>query len=310
MIYLITVNYNTGSYTIEFLNSLRAVKTDFRLIIVDNCSKTEDYNLLKDFIRKPEESNRITESVELFTKDAGWQMLLIRSEVNGGWSAGNNIGIRLAMEQPDFDSIALINNDTEVEPSFLDEILSFRKSNASADLIGCRILYANPSNVIWFDGGQYHKHSCRANHIHENKTLDEVGSSKEPRQTGFITGCFTYISKKCLDKIGLLDEDLFMYNEDLEYCIRAHKKGLKLYHVPSAVIWHKIIPTSSVFATYWGARNKFRVARKHSNVFDRVYMVLLYVVARIPRFLNWLTKGRTDLIKAQTKGMFDGLFKK
>jgi len=311
MTYLITLNYNSSQYTIDFLESLENVKTDYRLIVVDNCSNSEDFKRLKKNIDTKAQAKYIDQDASNFIFEAQTKIILIREEVNRGFSAGNNQGIRIACKQADFDGIVLINNDTFVEPGFLNEILKFRKLKASADLIGCRILFDEPNDLIWYDGGKYYKHTARAIHINENKYISEIDSSTEPRQTGFITGCFMYISKHCIERIGLLDESLFMYNEDMEYCVRASKNGLHLYQVPTAVIWHRISTRSgmktSCFAAYWGARNKFKVSRMHLNFVDQAYTLILYVLTRIPRFLSWLVHGRTDLIKAQTKGLIDGL---
>lgn len=310
MLYLITINYNNSPYTLDLLKSLSQVKTRFRLILVDNASATEDFEKLSTFFKHGAESSKYTEEANCFLNDSSKQFLLVRENENRGFSAGNNAGIRIAQKQADFDGVALINNDTEVDPNFLEEVLHYRDQNKSADLIGCRIFYANPSDLLWYDGGTYYKHSCRAKHLHMNKNLAEIQSSNLPCPTGFITGCFMYISKHCIDKIGLLDENLFMYNEDLEYCIRAQKMDLQLYHVPSAVIWHKISPVSSPFSLYWGARNRFKVAKKHSSSFDYAYTLAFYLLTRIPRFAVWLSKGRIDLINAQLRGMRHGLANK
>jgi len=310
MLYLITINYNNSHYTIDLLKSLSHIKTSFRLILVDNASVTEDFNRLSTFIKQGIDSSKYTDDSSRFLNDSSKQFLLVRENMNLGFSAGNNAGIRIAQEQVDFEAVALLNNDTEVDPFFLDEIQKFRNQNEFADLIGCRIFYANQRDVLLYDGGTYYKHSCRAKHLHMNMKLAEFKSSNLPRPTGFITGCFMYISKNSINKIGLLDENLFMYNEDLEYCIRAHKMGLKLYYVPTAVIYHKITSISSPFSIYWAARNRFKVAKKHTNTFDFSYTIIFYLLSRIPRFIIWFSKGRTDLIKAQIKGMMHGLNKK
>jgi len=307
MLYLITINYNNSPFTIDLLKSLSYVKTSFRLILVDNASAVEDFNSLSTFVKQGEDSSKYTEDSTRFLNDPSKQFLLVRENKNLGFSAGNNAGIRIAQQQADFEAVALLNNDTEVDPFFLDEILQFRKQNELADLIGCRIFYANQRDVLLYDGGTYYKHSCRAKHLHMNRRLTEIQTSDLPHQTGFITGCFMYISKNCIDKIGLLDETLFMYNEDLEYCIRAHKMGLKLYYVPKAVIYHKISSISSPFSIYWAARNRFKVAKKHTNTFDFSYTLVFYLLSRIPRFMIWLSKGRIDLIKAQMRGLMHGL---
>lgn len=307
MTYLISLNYNNSQLTIEFLESLRPVKTEFRLILVDNHSTIEDFEVLRSFIEKDNQSQFIPQEIEYYRFDKQIRTLLVREDKNLGFAAGNNRGIEIARNQQDFEAVVLINNDTEVDPHFLDEILNFRKQNEAADLIGCRIFFDAPKNVLWYDGGKYYKHTCRAEHINENKHVSQVQALITPQKTTFITGCFMYISKRCLDRIGLLNDTFFMYNEDLEYCIRAMKNGLSLYYVPTAIIRHKIKPVSSAFSTYWGARNRFKLAKLHSSKIDQLITFAFYIFTRFPRFAVWFKEGRTELIKAQLKGMIDGL---
>lgn len=309
MTYLISLNYNSSLYTIEFLQSLEHVTTDYKLILVDNHSTPEDFEIVKNYIENKADALYVSQDAEHFQFNSQVRILLVKEDQNRGFAAGNNRGIQIARNQSDFEAVALINNDTEVEPNFLDEILNYRKQNMKADLIGCRIFFEAPKDVILYDGGKFFKHSTRAVHLNQNKHISQILVSNAPRQTEYITGCFMYISKHCLDTIGLLNETFFMYHEDLEYCIRAMKNGLSLYYVPTAVIRHKIVPKSSPFSAYWGARNRFKVAKLHSTSFDRTYTFIFYLLTRIPRYTIWLIKGRTNLIKAQTKGIIDGLKK-
>lgn len=311
MIYLITINYNSSSYTIDFFESLKKVKTDYRLIIVDNDSNDSDYQKLKEFFLQNDYVKILEEDYPDYNFNDETRILVVRQKDNLGFAGGNNVGIKIAINQDDFDGVALINNDTYVAPDFLDEILNFKNSLWNADLIGCRILLENPDDVIWYDGGIFHKHSTRATHINENKKLEQVSKDLKPKKVSFITGCFMFISKKCIQEIGLLDDNLFMYNEDLEYCIRAQKNGLLLYQVPSSVIWHRISEragtNSTEFSAYWGARNRFVVSKKHSTKTDQFWTIFFYIFTRVPRFTKWIINGRTGLIKSQIKGMFDGL---
>lgn len=309
MTYLITINFNSSRYTIELLQSLEQVKTPYRLIIVDNQSTPDDFEILKKYVESKSSALYLSHNFDDFQFNHQVRIILIREEKNQGFAAGNNRGIQIARKQSDFEAVALINNDTEVYPNFLDEVLYFGKQNEKADIIGCRILFESPENVIWYDGGKFFKHSTRAVHINENKHISRIQTPKVPQRTGFITGCFMFITKHCLDTIGLLDETFFMYNEDLEYCVRATKNGLSLFYVPTSIIRHKIVPTSSPFATYWGARNRFKIAQLHSSLFDLIYTILFYLLTRIPTYTIWLFKGRIDLIKAQISGIIDGIKK-
>jgi GT2 family glycosyltransferase len=306
MIYLIALNYNSSRLTIEFLESLTKVPTPYRLILVDNQSQDSDFERLSAYLKERFPEMEVSNEAQ-FTSDPQQRVLLIREPVNLGFAAGNNRGIRTALEQKDMEAVLLINNDTEVSPDFLEELLACRKAHPNVDLMGCRIFYAAAPDTLWYDGGRFYRHSTRSAHIHQDRTLKEVEASVLPHPTEFITGCCLYVSRACLDTIGLLDESLFMYNEDLEYCIRAQKAGLRLFHVPSAVIWHKVSSEPSPFSAYWGAKNRFRVSRLHASFSDRIFTFVFYILTRIPIFTRWLLAGKTSLILAQMKGFRDGL---
>jgi hypothetical protein len=238
-------------------------------------------------------------------------MVLIKGTENIGFAAGNNLGIKLAQEQSDFEAVVLLNNDTIVHPYFLYEILKYKSQNISANLIGGRIFLYEPNDVLWYDGGKLCTLITRATHTNQNRNILEIPANSKPHKTQFITGCLFYISKKCLEQIGLLEESLFMYCEDIEYCLRAKKKGFTLYYVPNSVIWHKVGKSSggkiSGFSTYWGTRNRIKVARLHLNFYSVLLTISFLVLSRIPRFIEWYSKGRIDIIKAQIKGIKDGL---
>lgn len=309
MIYIITLNYNTCKDTIDCLESLKAVLTPFCVVVVDNASAKDDFSLLSDYV----EANagvRLAMHKDEHLVNRG-RLFLIRSDSNLGFSGGNNVGIRLAMAQPDFEGVVLLNNDTVVDPKFLQEILSFREKEKEAHLIGGRIFYHDTPDKLSFDGGVFNRYTCKAVHLHENQLISEVGVASEPFETGFITGCLMYISPYCLTTIGLLDESFFMYSEDLDYCIRAQRAGIKLYVVPTSVIWHKVSSSTgglmSPFSAYWISRNKFRIAKRYLNGFEQASSFMYFWVTRIPRFIKWLLQGHSAVIKAQLKGASDGL---
>jgi len=309
MIYIITINYNNSGDTIECIESLKAVPTNCRVIVVDNASEQDDFEVLSQYI---EQSGGIQISTNRGENDLNQgRLFLIKSATNLGFSGGNNTGIRIAMSQPHFEGVVLLNNDTLVDPNFLEELLRCRADNENAHLIGGRIFYEDTPNKLWYDGGIFNRYIGKAIHIHENKFIDEVVGLNEPQKTGFITGCLMFISPYCLEKIGLLDDSYFMYSEDLDYCIRAQRSGLSLYVVPTCIIWHKVSSSTggvlSAFSAYWISRNKFRIARLYLNRFEQATTYLYFWGTRIPRYIMWFLQGRKDVIKAQVKGAMDGM---
>ena len=72
--------------------------------------------------------------------------------------------------------------------------------------------------------------------------VDEVdrGQFEEEKETGFATGCAVMISREVIERVGLLDDDFFLYFEDLDYSLRVKEAGLKVMYCPKSIIWHKI----------------------------------------------------------------------
>ncbi|MDP4277420.1 MAG: glycosyltransferase family 2 protein [Bacteroidota bacterium] len=311
MIYLITINYNNSGDTIECLKSLQAVRSTFNIIVIDNCSGKDDADALRRFVEEEQHGKSVSDQAGNSIFDDQIRLLLVMESRNLGFSGGNNHGIQLALEQDDFEGVVLLNNDTIVHPEFLNEIIRFRQGNKAADIIGGRIFLYQSKDILWYDGGNYNKRIGKPVHINENRNISEVLAKDTPHETEFITGCLMFISKKCLETTGLLNEALFMYSEDLDYCIRAREKGLKLYQVPTSVIWHKFSASSggelSEFSAYWIIRNRFLVARWHASRFDQFSTFAYFLISRIPRFIKWGIQGHKGVIKAQLRGMIDGL---
>jgi GT2 family glycosyltransferase len=290
---------------------LDCVETVFRIILIDNYSVPEDFKVLMEYVKTTTQAQLVLTSIDEFDFDFHSRIILVKGSSNVGFAAGNNLGIRIAQKQKDFDGVVLLNNDTIVHPKFLDEILNYKDLNAEANLIGGRIFLYGKRDTIWYDGGKLNKSILRATHINQNKKISQISSNKTPNKTQFITGCLLYISKSCLNNIGLLNESLFMYCEDLEYCLRAKNNGLLLVQVPTSIIWHKVGASSSKktssFAAYWGARNRIRVSQLHQKFWGKLLTLSFFVATRIPRFFIWLLNGNSGNIKAQIKGIADGL---
>jgi len=309
MTYIIIINYNNSFDTIDCIRSLERARGFFKVIVVDNGSSSTDYLKLKEFFQTI--NNASSYSIdELLLAGVSTQYTLIRSEENLGFAGGNNLAIKIAIGQSDFQNILLLNNDTLVDTNFLEELTQFHKKNDGYHLIGGRIFFENKKDKIWYDGGRYNKYSTSVTHTNENKLLSEISGDENPHETDFITGCLLFIPGNALQKIGLLDESFFMYFEDLDYCLRAKNEGFKLYHVPKSMIWHKIGSSSggklSVFAAYWLAKNRIKIAFKHHGFLIQLSTALFYLFTRVPRFCKWIMLGHAGIIVAQSKGFIDG----
>lgn len=156
---------------------------------------------------------------------------------NIGFSGGNNVGIRRALEK-DADYVLLLNDDTEVSKDFLSLLVEIAEKRPDAGMFGPRIFFFDHPDKIWFDGAIFDPEQSRI-------TFPIAGEKGEVLQdavteSDFITGCAVLVKRNLLEEIGLLNDFFFIYWEDVDWGLRAVKAGKKNLVVHNAHIWHKV----------------------------------------------------------------------
>lgn len=220
---IIIVNYNTKDLLIQCLESVaQATKDlDVEIIVVDNGSTDNSV----------EESKR-------------FQVKLIENKKNLGYAAGNNVGIKQAQGK----YILLLNSDTLVEKETIPKMLKFMEENPKVGVASCRVELPDGSldpachrgfptpwaSLTYFLGleklfpkstifGQYHLGFLLMDKPHE---IDSP------------SGAFYLVRHEVIEKVGLLDEDYFMYGEDLDWSYRIRQAGFKIMYYPGVKIIH------------------------------------------------------------------------
>ena len=222
---VIIVNYNVKDFLEQALISIRRALQNIQseIIVVDNASVDGSVQMLKE--RFPD-------------------VHLIESKKNVGFSAGNNLGINIA----NGEFIVLINPDTVVQEDTFTKLLDFFKSQPDASAATCKILNPDgtfsidcrhsvptPLTAFWKLIGLNRLYPKSRIFAKYNLTyLDE----NELNQVEAISGSFMMLRKEVVKKIGGLDEDFFMYCEDIDYCHRINKAGGKIFYVPDSQIVH------------------------------------------------------------------------
>lgn len=171
-------------------------------------------------------------SVEMVEK---FKVELIKNKNNFGFAKANNQGIRIAKGE----YILLLNSDTEVKPGCLEKLVEFAKEHSWAGVIGARLL--NPDGSI--QPSVYHfptlLRAMKEYWLGQKGTCEKYApKDKRPVEVEAVVGAAMLIPKKVFDKVGLLDERYFMYFEDLDFCRRVKRAGLKVLYLPQAEIIH------------------------------------------------------------------------
>ncbi|MFZ5845083.1 MAG: glycosyltransferase, partial [Patescibacteria group bacterium] len=186
------------------------------------------------------------DSVVVIKKAHPW-VTLIETGTNLGFTGGNNVGIKKALNDG-ADFVWLLNNDTIVDKKALSILAPFQK-DPRVGVAGGKIYFApgfefhhdryrprERGRVIWFAGGQVDWANMYVSH----RGVDEVdrGQYDQITETPFITGCSMMVARQVFDRVGLLDDKFYLYLEDFDFCRRASRVGFKLLYVPTSVIWH------------------------------------------------------------------------
>ena len=287
-VFIILVNYNGVTDTLECIKSLESIYyKNYEIVVVDNDSTDNSLHILKEKI--------------------GYKHHVISSNKNGGFAFGNNIGIRYALEKG-ADYVLLINNDTTVEPDFLDELVNSMEKNDECGITTGLILNYYDKNLVWYAGGEINWNRFYGYHKHENENINRLRLYEN--EVSFATGCLMLIRSEVITKVGELPEEYFMYYEDVDYCANIQENGYKIYFNPKSIIYHKISATSgeseSPFAITWNTRNRVNFINKYrykiSNI-NYIKLILFFYITRIIKFIKYISKGRLDKARALLHGL-------
>jgi GT2 family glycosyltransferase len=263
---IIILNWNGKEDTIECLESLKHLTyPNYEIMLVDNGSKDGSLECFRE--RYPD-------------------IEILENENNLGFAEGNNVGIKKLLSR-DEDYIMLLNNDTIVEPSFLDELTKVIESDPTIGIVGPKVYYYDEPNKIQTAGIRVSFWRGTATHLKRNE-IDTVDDSRI-KEVDSICGCALFARSEVFSKIGYLKKDYFAYWEETDWCVRAHRVGYKIVYVPSAKIWHKEGSTSkkrSGFYEFQMTRNMFWFMKQNST---RVQYILFLVYFFVFRF--WFLTG-------------------
>lgn len=290
MLAVIVVNFNGLNDTIECLNSLRAsTLQEFKVIVVDNASRENPLPILeRDFP----------------------QVSCIRSEINLGFTGGNNLGLAKAIEMnPKY--IFFLNNDTIVTPDTLAALVEFMDKHPVVGIAGPLVYCYDEPEVISFCGADIDRNTSRITFKHRNVVIDSSMLPDDAYNCSFIEGSSLMIRTELMEKIGGFNDDYFLTSEESELCVRVADMGYKLAVVTTCSILHKVSKTmgaGSELINYYVYRNKLYLIR---NIAEKFGLREFIQVANnyLRSLLSLLLKERNvPAAKGLIAGVIDFLF--
>lgn len=275
---VIVISWNRKKDIVELLESLGGISyKNFEVIIVDNGSSDGTVDLLRE--KYP-------------------AVQIIETHENLGFAKANNIGARAAL-QKGADYILFLNDDTIVDPAFLDELIKFSESDMAIGAVGPKIYYYDDPKRIWSAADQANA-----------REIDE-GQADKIVETRSVIGCAFLVKRVVVEKAGLMDEDLFLYCEEDEYCHRIRQAGYRLFYLPTSRIWHKVALKGDFlkpYQAYYIIRNSLIVRRKKYSGMRFLLSLAGYFGSFVPQY-SWycVKKGQSDLLVPVFRGVRDGV---
>jgi GT2 family glycosyltransferase len=261
---IVILNWNGLSDTVECLESLKEITyPDYKTIIVDNGSTDRSVAYLSR--QYPD-------------------ITLIKNSENLGYAEGNNTGIRYALEKK-ANYVLLLNNDTVVEPGFLNRLIETAESDPRIGIVGPKIVYYNDPRRIWSAGGRTNLFTGHSYNMRKNRTDTSCNGI---RTVDSIAGCALLIKTQLIKKIGLLDKNYFLYVEETDWNYRAHGAGyISVVNCDTRVL-HKVekSPTSSALQYYYFTRNTLLFLKKNARWYHLITSIPC-VIARYSAFFVW-----------------------
>jgi GT2 family glycosyltransferase len=292
----ILVNYKGAQDTAVCLRSLHASVIVPHIVVVDNTPND------------PELPDVIAEYPNVH---------LITAPDNLGFGGGNNLGIKWAMSQTDCEFIFIFNNDATVEADTITILEASLDRHPEAGMVTPRIVFMDKPQVLWYGGGEvsWLRGSVVASGF--------MGDSDTPlalkaREVSFASGCALLVRRNLMAQLGGFDERFFMYEEDVELCLRTQELGWTIRYEPGALALHRVQASSRVeqgfvemwsplnhnlpFYAYHLVRNRLINMRLHAKGLNRLIFIIGFSLLLLKKSLHFLLHQRWDGIVAIFKG--------
>ncbi len=280
VISVVVVNYNGEHFLEPCLKSLeKQTFEDFEVILVDNGSS--DGSL--EYVRDQFPAVRVIALAE-----------------NLGFCGGNNAGIREARGK----YIALLNNDAEAHPRWLEELRGALDNHSDVGFCASKIFLHDQPDIIDSAGGIFYSCGVDGQRGHLEK---DTGKFVEADYVFGAPGAASIYRQAVLEDIGLFDEDFFAYAEEVDLNFRAQLCGYKCLFVPTAVVYHTgggTMKHASDQRRYLSHRNQFYVLIKDMPGDLLVKYFFPIVCYSFLRDVSWILQGKGGVVR---RAWLDGL---
>jgi GT2 family glycosyltransferase len=230
---IIVLNWNAPQDTIQCLESLLPLveKNQARIIVCDNDSNDNSVDLITRWalMHFPDNCENADEA----------QFVLFQIESNSGYAAGNNVGIQYALDH-DFQYVWILNNDTVVAENALTALFDCIEQHPEVGCYGSTLVdYSEPDKVQCAAGCRYNPLTTVRTEIYHDCDLAWVNNQQQNIKLDYVCGAAMFLRADALRKIGLLNQQFFLYYEELDLAQRLKKMGYQLGWCKASIIHHQ-----------------------------------------------------------------------
>jgi GT2 family glycosyltransferase len=231
---------------------------------------------------------------------------LIKSSENLGFSRGNNVAIRQTRGR----YVALVNPDVIVFPDCLDALADFLDKNPKVGNVGPRVFNPDMTQqstcrrfpTLW-------NNFCSASHLEGIFKGSRLFAGEHmfffphdrTQSVDVIVGCFSMIRREALDQVGLLDESLFMYGDDVDWCRRARNAGWDVEFYPGAQAIHDRGKTTAPFPVHFAIAQQRSVLHYWTKHHTFLGVLGIHSIILLHHLLRFVISTLSGLVDSQKK---------
>jgi len=245
---LIVLNWNGWQHSVRCLDSLRPVLNDtqVRLIVCDNGSTDDSWQHLRAWLEKhfTEETLTICEHAAEHQEKAPETAFqahaaLLQTGHNRGFAGGMNVGLRYMLRYFQCEFVWLLNNDLEIATDALQALHQCSQQSTHWGMLGSTILDAQDRHTVQCAGGcRYYPLLTVFRNIGQGLTLEQAQNLPETR-LDYAQGAALCLKTEAIQKIGLLNEEYFLFYEELDYAQRLRQAGYEIAWCRHARVYHQ-----------------------------------------------------------------------
>jgi len=263
---IIIINWNSYDCTRDCIESLQEMTfNNYDIILVDNDSKDGSGERL--YAEYP-------------------YVIYLKLPDNKGFTGGNNHAMNYSVNR-NYTYTLLLNNDTFVEPDFLEILIRYMKDHNAVGAIQPKIYFNHDRTLLWNGGSWFNPWT--GNDYVEGTNQKVSKTSEVLKEPDWITGCAFLIRNDVIKKTGLLDESLFMYYEDVDYSFRIKNEGYSLIYHPESVVYH--IAGASTRAKEKGKEGFLNPIVHYYLIRNKIWLLKKYL-----KPVQWISAGTINAL--------------